>query len=312
MTEKKKIGLKKQDFNWAMSEEKSSKVYKEISTKDNSLSDMVDSVNQDSDSADIELSKIAKNRNEQRVIINGAVDAISTNLKDNSLGKSEVSKSREFEQEKYSTAVDNIHLDLHEEIASKLAAEKESYTDDLSNIEELKAQEGSEKSSFKSVLAINSQDDIHDFKTNIKEMWKSILGIAILLITIVIAISYKDSNSIKTSAVSVNADLVSATEKSTSSESLLVLGDKNNGLLTNVDVPSVKFEASDSKKDNNVVKGLTLLSILHPPGKLIFGNISLHQWPNAVNLKEVPSSNEEVTELFPQNLYKRVQILKRV
>lgn len=297
MTEKKKIGLKKQDFKWTISENENLSEPNEIPQNENSLSAIIKAVNQDLPKE--ELNEIAKDRKDKRDNINNAVESMSIYLKNPALDESNIVNNRSQLQKDYQLAIENIEIknkEKNDEILKSLSghinvdesdflsektidstlgyiqAENKNIPKSISIKNEL-----NDKYISKEQKSINPAKDIANFKSNVSELWKSVLGIAILLIAIVVGISYKHkpaNNSFKEQNV-LNS---------------------NNIAINNND-----------KKDFLIEGSLVLEKLLPPSGTKTFQDVSLADWSNIVNLKDVPKNMNSIISTFPQNLYRKIE-----
>lgn len=70
------------------------------------------------------------------------------------------------------------------------------------------------------------------------------------------------------------------------------------------DVPTIQFvSVKENVKDNKDM--LSINSVVPAPGSNSLSVLSLAQWPNAINLKEMSSDFSEIEALFPKTLYKK-------
>lgn len=82
----------------------------------------------------------------------------------------------------------------------------------------------------------------------------------------------------------------------------------NGSVLTSpgeIDIPITRFAAVGEKVKVSTADTLSIVQIL-PRNSRVFPGISLGQWPNAVSLRDVPSSIDSITDLFPPHLYQRL------
>lgn len=70
------------------------------------------------------------------------------------------------------------------------------------------------------------------------------------------------------------------------------------------DVPTIQFvSVKENVKENKDM--LSVNSVVPSPGSNSLSVLSLAQWPNAINLKEMSSDFAEIEALFPKTLYKK-------
>lgn len=295
MTEKKKIDLKKQEFKWGNEDGVENLP---IGSKDDipSLSSMVDGVNKKPLD---NLSPVAQNRKEQRGNIDNAVNMIPASVKDMESEKTEVGKQRDKVKESYSAAVESISISGEAQVVDSKEVNEDSNV--VSKAKSSKV----------------SKSEIDKFKGNVKDLWKSILGVAILSVAIIIGISYKDPKTQKPVEITPADNPVEKNEHGTTKENLKVITSDNKAPVSsdvvsqgNVAVPVHEFNQSGLKKETTIVSALTLNNVLPGTNNKTLNTISLAQWPNAVSLEDVPSNIESIVKLFPEHLYKKNDVFQ--
>lgn len=356
MNTKKPIDLKKQDFKWGVEgNELSLKEDANKNISSGTLSEMIDNVNQEHDTSN--LSAIAKDRKQQRQNINSAVDMMPSTVYSSESGSK---VRRETLGKDYQNALENVDHNLinskleHVKNVIEQATESGDLTSENKKVKEIDLEEDvmiqPNVASKEVVDNVEVQDvpkikkkkssqpprqltDFEKFKQNISEIWKSALGVVVLLVAIVIGVSYKEpstqpapvvtpekvdlkkSENKSPESVGNGLVVVNATQSTMGEPEVKVVAKNANEKVDSgdvvvspgaIDIPITRFAAAGVRAMDNASTQLSIAQIL-PKSAKAFPGISLGQWPNAVQLKDVPENLDKIIELFPSHLYKKAE-----